>query len=221
MALVTKYWRPSPTDCSIWAADSCSAPAVPHRRVTQVLDVTVSQGSRSRRRAPVGARSSTATRCLHRRLDPRPRTGAFGRDHDGPGHERTGRGLDRSHRPTRGARRRNLVHPVDTADVAALGGAHVARAVRHCLDGAEFPVGPAVPIVGDAPFTWVSRSLPTRTSGPGPRSYRDVGRRSGSHTAGDSTAGRPCHRATHTSLAGLPRTCFSRSLGLAQERKSG
>lgn len=53
----------------------------------------------------------------------------------------------------------NLVHPVDTADVAALGGAHVARAVRHCLGGAEFPVGPAVPIVGDAPFTWVSPGL--------------------------------------------------------------
>src|SRR5699024_6275072 len=56
----------------------------------------------------------------------------------------------------------NLVHPVDTADVAALHGAHVALAVRHCLGGAEFPVGPAVPIVAAAPFTLVSpgRGLP-------------------------------------------------------------
>lgn len=53
----------------------------------------------------------------------------------------------------------NLVHPVDTADVAALGGAHVARAVEKHLDGVAFPEGGAVPIVGAAPFTWVTPGL--------------------------------------------------------------
>jgi thioredoxin reductase len=50
----------------------------------------------------------------------------------------------------------NLVHPVDTADVAALGGTHVAAAVRRHLDGASFPSSPGLPIVAAEPFRWVS-----------------------------------------------------------------
>ncbi len=53
----------------------------------------------------------------------------------------------------------NLVHPVDTADIAALGGAHVARAVEKHLAGVSFPEGGAVPIVGAAPFIWVTPGL--------------------------------------------------------------
>lgn len=50
----------------------------------------------------------------------------------------------------------NLVHPVDTADVAALGGAHVSAAVRRHLDGDAGPTAPGVPVVGAAPFRWIS-----------------------------------------------------------------
>ena len=53
----------------------------------------------------------------------------------------------------------NLVHPVDTADVAALGGAHVARAVEKHLNGTTFPDGGAVPILARAPFKWVTPGL--------------------------------------------------------------
>jgi len=53
----------------------------------------------------------------------------------------------------------NLVHPVDTADVAALGGAHVARAVEKHLNGATFPDGRALPILASAPFKWVTPGL--------------------------------------------------------------
>jgi thioredoxin reductase len=60
----------------------------------------------------------------------------------------------------------NLLHPVDTADVAALDGRHVARQVRLWLAGVR-PAAPAVPIVADAPFRWVSPGL-LRVGDPAP-----------------------------------------------------
>jgi len=52
----------------------------------------------------------------------------------------------------------NVLHAVDTADVAALDGAHVAGAVLAHLHGAR-PAGTAVPIVAERPLRWVSPSL--------------------------------------------------------------
>lgn len=53
----------------------------------------------------------------------------------------------------------NVVHPVDTADVAALAGAHVARAVElHLADRLGSP-GPTVPLIADEPFKWLSPGL--------------------------------------------------------------
>jgi thioredoxin reductase len=52
----------------------------------------------------------------------------------------------------------NLVHPVDTADVAALGGRHVAPAVLDWLAGGERRPD-AVRLGVQAPFTWVSPGL--------------------------------------------------------------
>jgi thioredoxin reductase len=52
----------------------------------------------------------------------------------------------------------NLVHPVDTADVAALDGRHVADHVRRWLDtGAT--AEPGARIVAEPPFRWVAPSL--------------------------------------------------------------
>lgn len=66
----------------------------------------------------------------------------------------------------------NLVHPVDTADVAALGGAHVARAVLEHLRGGvgggrgggggaspSRPRAPGIRLIAEAPLRWVSPSL--------------------------------------------------------------
>ena len=53
----------------------------------------------------------------------------------------------------------NLVHPVDTADIAALAGAHVARAVEKHLQGTTFPGLGAVPILAKARFKWVTPGL--------------------------------------------------------------
>lgn len=52
----------------------------------------------------------------------------------------------------------NVVHPVDTADIAALDGAHVAAGVLAHLRG-ESATTPAVPIVAEAPIRWVAPSL--------------------------------------------------------------
>jgi len=57
----------------------------------------------------------------------------------------------------------NVVHPVDTADVAALDGRHVADHVRRWLDTGA-PAGPGAPIVALAPFRWVAPSLLTAGS---------------------------------------------------------
>ncbi|MEK8173913.1 FAD-dependent oxidoreductase [Streptomyces sp. M19] len=66
----------------------------------------------------------------------------------------------------------NLLHPVDTADVAALDGRHVADQVIGWLDrpgrGADGTGGlpEAVPLLADAPFRWISRNWYAR--GPAP-----------------------------------------------------
>jgi thioredoxin reductase len=52
----------------------------------------------------------------------------------------------------------NLVHPVDTADVAALGGRHVVESVRDYLSGAA-PVADGVRIVAAPPLRWISPGL--------------------------------------------------------------
>jgi thioredoxin reductase len=52
----------------------------------------------------------------------------------------------------------NLIHPVETADVCALDGKHVVPAVQRWLAG-ETIVDEALPIVAQAPFTWVSPGL--------------------------------------------------------------
>jgi thioredoxin reductase len=52
----------------------------------------------------------------------------------------------------------NVVHPVDTADVAALDGRHVADHVRRWLDTGATHV-PGARIVAEPPFRWVAPSL--------------------------------------------------------------
>lgn len=55
----------------------------------------------------------------------------------------------------------NLLHPVDTADVAALDGRHVAESVRRHLAGARAweAAAPPVRVRAEAPFTWVAPGL--------------------------------------------------------------
>ncbi|QKW36824.1 FAD-dependent oxidoreductase [Actinomadura sp. NAK00032] len=60
----------------------------------------------------------------------------------------------------------NLLHPVDTADIAALDGAHAARGVLDHLAGGDRP-GEAVRIVAAAPLRWISPST-HRPGGRGP-----------------------------------------------------
>ncbi|OUC90753.1 NAD(P)/FAD-dependent oxidoreductase [Streptosporangium minutum] len=52
----------------------------------------------------------------------------------------------------------NMLHPVDTADIAAIDGAHVARSVIAWLNGESVPAG-QVRLVADAPFRWVSPEI--------------------------------------------------------------
>ncbi|MEV5557761.1 FAD-dependent oxidoreductase [Nonomuraea wenchangensis] len=61
----------------------------------------------------------------------------------------------------------NLLHPVDTADVAALDGRHVAAAVLGHLAGEPAPGGDGVPLVAEAPLRWVAPQL-VRPGGPPP-----------------------------------------------------
>ena len=51
----------------------------------------------------------------------------------------------------------NLVHPVDTAGVAALDGRHVAAGVRDWLRGCH-AAGPGVPLRAEEPLLWLSPS---------------------------------------------------------------
>ncbi|MFB4314523.1 NAD(P)/FAD-dependent oxidoreductase [Actinomadura sp. 21ATH] len=60
----------------------------------------------------------------------------------------------------------NLLHPVDTADVAALDGAHVAGSVLDHLAGLPRPGG-AVRVVAEAPLRWISPGT-HRPGGRGP-----------------------------------------------------
>jgi len=64
----------------------------------------------------------------------------------------------------------NLVHPVDTADVAALDGVHVAQQIKRWLDNPS-PLAPAARIIAEAPFTWVSPGI-VRTGDPSPARNR-------------------------------------------------
>jgi thioredoxin reductase len=64
----------------------------------------------------------------------------------------------------------NLIHPVDTADVAALDGVHVAEQVRRWLTAATSP-GPTVRLVAEPPFAWVAPSV-VRQGGPAPARSR-------------------------------------------------
>ncbi|MEU8147245.1 FAD-dependent oxidoreductase [Nonomuraea sp. NPDC048901] len=60
----------------------------------------------------------------------------------------------------------NLLHPVDTADIAALDGRHVAAAVLWHLAGHPVPAG-GVPLVAEAPLRWVAPQI-VRPGGPPP-----------------------------------------------------
>jgi thioredoxin reductase len=64
----------------------------------------------------------------------------------------------------------NLLHPVDTADVAALDGRHVAGPVLDWLDGRE-PDGLAVRLRAEKPFRWVAPGL-LRPGDPAPARRR-------------------------------------------------
>lgn len=64
----------------------------------------------------------------------------------------------------------NLVHAVDTADVAALDGAHVAAQVLDWLAG-SLPLPDGVRIVADRPFRWVAPNL-LRPGAPAPARHR-------------------------------------------------
>ena len=62
----------------------------------------------------------------------------------------------------------NVAHPVETADVCALDGAHVARSVARWLrDGG--PQSPAVPLLPDATLAWVSPGWVRPQAGPAAR----------------------------------------------------
>ncbi|MFG2043694.1 NAD(P)/FAD-dependent oxidoreductase [Dactylosporangium sp. NPDC048998] len=61
----------------------------------------------------------------------------------------------------------NLLHPVDTADVAALDGRHVAAAALAHLAGGVAPATSGLELVADAPLRWVAPQV-FRTDGPPP-----------------------------------------------------
>ncbi|GAA2868763.1 FAD-dependent oxidoreductase [Streptosporangium fragile] len=64
----------------------------------------------------------------------------------------------------------NVLHPVDTADIAALDGVHVARSVLAWLDGRGTPAG-QVRLVADPPFRWVAPEI-LRPGDPAPARRR-------------------------------------------------
>lgn len=64
----------------------------------------------------------------------------------------------------------NLLHPVDTADIAALDGRHVAAQVRRYLDGTPAP-DQAIRIEATAPLRWVAPGL-LRPGDPAPARHR-------------------------------------------------
>jgi thioredoxin reductase len=64
----------------------------------------------------------------------------------------------------------NLLHPVDTADVAALDGRHVAAQVQHWLRTGQTP-GPGVTLVADPPLRWITPQV-FRPGDPPPARHR-------------------------------------------------
>jgi hypothetical protein len=62
----------------------------------------------------------------------------------------------------------NLVHPVDTADVAALDGRHVAAQIQAYLAGHRPPRG-GVRLLAEAPLHWISPGLLRAGDGGPPR----------------------------------------------------
>ena len=64
----------------------------------------------------------------------------------------------------------NLLHPVDTADIAALDGRHVAEHVRAYLNGHR-EAADGVRIEAAAPLRWIAPSV-LRTGGPAPARHR-------------------------------------------------
>ncbi|WP_327098533.1 NAD(P)/FAD-dependent oxidoreductase [Nocardia vinacea] len=67
----------------------------------------------------------------------------------------------------------NVLHPVDTADIAALDGSFVADRVAEYLDGAPFPAhgDGALRILAAAPFRWAAPGL-VRPTDPAPPRHR-------------------------------------------------
>ncbi|GAA3454839.1 NAD(P)/FAD-dependent oxidoreductase [Dactylosporangium matsuzakiense] len=63
----------------------------------------------------------------------------------------------------------NLLHPVDTADVAALDGRHVAAAVQQWLAGGVAAAGPGLEVVAEPPLLWVAPQLIHPGGPPPPR----------------------------------------------------
>jgi thioredoxin reductase len=103
----------------------------------------------------------------------------------------------------------NLVHPAETADVAALSGRHAARQIAEFL---SMPANPAaiVPVTAGQPLRWISPRA-VRVPGPLPAGGRFV-LRSGTHRAAAHLAvhqdGRLLHRERTRLLPG-------RSIGLS------
>lgn len=64
----------------------------------------------------------------------------------------------------------NLLHPVDTADVAALDGRHVAAQVRRWLHARRTP-GPGVCLIADPPLRWITPQT-LRPGDPAPVRHR-------------------------------------------------
>jgi thioredoxin reductase len=64
----------------------------------------------------------------------------------------------------------NLLHPVDTADVAALDGRHVAAQVRHWLQTRQAP-GPGVTLIAGPPLRWIAPQI-LRPGDPAPARHR-------------------------------------------------
>lgn len=64
----------------------------------------------------------------------------------------------------------NLLHPVDTADVAALDGRHVAAQVRQWLRTGQTPA-PGVTLIADPPLRWITPQI-LRPGDPPPARHR-------------------------------------------------
>jgi hypothetical protein len=65
----------------------------------------------------------------------------------------------------------NLVHPAETADVAALGGRHAARSIAAFLAAREPLRTPRLPVTAAAPLSWVSPNAVRILGPPPPRGH--------------------------------------------------